>query len=435
MSKLHIRPPWIYGVHEAGRLKRSYLPLGPLLVNVAARKALASAGEVLRRYPYIVYVDSRDKASPMQVLKWFRYGFFPKRETLVVSRLHLREAAGQLREYERAGVDHLFFWPFNVLDLSQTAAVFYPYHTNTNQIVMKRNGPVHIFIGHGDSDKAGSINPLTRIYDHVLVAGHASTERLVAARVMSDHDATLGRAIRVGMPYVEPVQTSGLTPPPDAYVLYAPTWEGVERRQHYSSLERGYGTRLIKWLLGTTDRSVVFRPHPSTGRMLPAYARWAEDVVAAFANEPRFSVHADVGGSCPSAESLRRSGARARECTPSESILGAQIVVADVSSMASSAVYFGRPVIVIDKENLPNRSPESRVLDAHVSATLEYGTTPADSVAQLFTSADAWLAAHAAVLQARARCVSLESFLESVAPDQRVEHLVKHARRGPFVRS
>jgi hypothetical protein len=277
---------------------RSYRRIGPALIHRVLRGG-PSPTEVMRRYPYLVYSDSADPNSAAQLIKWFRYGFLRPESSLVVARFYYGAASEQIRQLESEGISYLFFWPFDVLDLSQARVVLYPYHTNTNQILIKRRGPVHVFIGHGDSDKVGSVNPLTRIYDHIFVSGDLTIQRLCDARVVNPYDVAEGRLVRVGMPYLAPVSEEDLKPPRSGYVLYAPTWEGIDGTQCYSSLEAGYGERLVSWLLLNTELDVVFRPHPSTGRKSPAFLDFIAAIWKKHQRHPRFHVHWDVGAPSP----------------------------------------------------------------------------------------------------------------------------------------
>lgn len=57
----------------------------------------------------------------------------------------------------------------------------------------------HVFIGHGDSDKASSAHSVMKVYDHMLVAGQAHIDRMVAAGLHMPDDYY----IKVGRPQLE----------------------------------------------------------------------------------------------------------------------------------------------------------------------------------------------------------------------------------------
>ncbi len=433
--KLRYLPKYVYGLARPGnRYDRSYVSVGPALVDLPTRRSAAGALSVMRRFPYLVYCDSRDPNSASQQVKWARHGFLPRDRTLFVCRLYRLVAKQQIRQLEEAGVSYLFFAPFELLDTGNAQAVFYPYHTNTNQIAIKQPGPIHIFLGHGDSDKAGSINPMTRMYDHVFVAGDLTIQRLVASKVFTTHDAAHGRGVRVGMPYLKPVDANLLAPPPDGYILYAPTWEGVEPRQHYSSLEAGFGSDVVDVLLRHTALHVVFRPHPSTGQKMAHYRALAEALIARHAAHPRFHVHGDVGGTCPKGPTLERPTRYTARCSPSDSLAGARWVIADISSMLSSALYMGRPVAVIRKASLPDQSFRVDVLTAETAFAIDHGQPLDAGFAVRFADGATYNLAVDRMRTARSRAISVEPYLADVPVPSQVDTIIQRLHRSEYRR-
>ncbi len=148
------------------------------------------------------------------------------------------------------------------LTLPTLGATFYA-AAGTTVLHSLRPAVRSIFIGHGDSDKAGSVEPFLRVYDEIWVAGPAAAERLRA------NVHTAASPVRVvGRP-----QATAPTPARKRdsvrTVLYAPTWEGQVPREDYSSVVRS-GRQIVATLLSLPDVRVLFRPHPSTGQRLPA---------------------------------------------------------------------------------------------------------------------------------------------------------------------
>jgi hypothetical protein len=131
------------------------------------------------------------------------------------------------------------------------------------------------FIGHGDSDKNASANPFSKVYDEIWVAGAAGRERYVRAGVGIRPDAL----IEVGRPQTALIRTGA----PDGdipTVLYAPTWEGWDREQDYSSV-RTHGPALVRAVLShPRPLRLMYRPHPYTGRRDPAVAAAHRLIVA-----------------------------------------------------------------------------------------------------------------------------------------------------------
>lgn len=148
-----------------------------------------------------------------------------------------------------------------------TRAVLYPNNHSLNFRCLRYGGPVHIFIGHGESDKGSSSSNQLRAYDYALVAGEASKRRMKGIRFFDTNE----RVIPVGRPQID-----GADPPlvPDAVrtwhgdeapvVLYAPTWEGDRPSMAYGSA-KSHGLSLVNALLDDGGYHVIFRPHPSSG--------------------------------------------------------------------------------------------------------------------------------------------------------------------------
>ena len=59
----------------------------------------------------------------------------------------------------------------------------YPANTGKNLHMIRIRGVAHVFVGHGDSDKAASSNPFARVYNQVWVAGQAGRDRYLRAGV------------------------------------------------------------------------------------------------------------------------------------------------------------------------------------------------------------------------------------------------------------
>jgi hypothetical protein len=77
-------------------------------------------------------------------------------------------------------------------------AVFYPANNGINMQAVRNNDLTHVFLGHGDSNKASSANKVFRLYDHVWVAGQAHIDRF--ARVTGNYSALEFRI--VGQPWM-----------------------------------------------------------------------------------------------------------------------------------------------------------------------------------------------------------------------------------------
>jgi hypothetical protein len=232
--------------------------------------------------------------------------------------------------------------------------------------------------------------------------------------------------VKVGMPYL-----AHLGPRPEArpraesYVLYAPTWEGVDKRQQYSSLEAGYGEQLLEFLLEHAGQDVVFRPHPSTGRKVPEYAELLRRTVARFAGHPRFHVHADPTDQMLVGPALPRSK-WARTCSVSESLESARWVVTDVSSIVSAAIHHACPFAIVLKPALPETTQGGLV--AHAAARVTFGAPPARELDAAMFEDERYAKAQAEVLAARKALSSVEAYLEGIGRDRQLDCILSAPR-------
>jgi hypothetical protein len=161
--------------------------------------------------------------------------------------------------------------------LFSARVALYPANTLKNMHLLREPGIKHVFIGHGDSDKVSSINPFTRVYDEVWVAGQAGRDRWARARVGVRDEAI----VEVGRPQLDSVHPVGSAPLPERLtVLYAPTWEGWNDDKFFSSITR-MGPLLVRALLDMHPAvRVIYKPHPFTGMRDPRAARSHEQIAA-----------------------------------------------------------------------------------------------------------------------------------------------------------
>jgi len=185
-------------------------------------------------------------------------------------------------------------------------------------------------IGHGDSDKAASRNPVNALYDELWVAGPAARRRKLAG-------LTRPMPVRVvGRPQVRGVQPARpLLPGTPLRVLYAPTWEGLAEDPYESSLLHS-GPAIVRALLSSPDVEVVYRPHPKTGFRTAAFSRADEQVRAL----------------------LTAAGPQHRVARPGDVDLytcfdEVDVLVADISGVVTDFLASDKPYFVVDGRGLP----------------------------------------------------------------------------------
>jgi hypothetical protein len=126
---------------------------------------------------------------------------------------------------------------------------------NFDSLVSRRM--LHIHVSHGESDKLCMVSNQVKAYDLVFVAGEAAVCR--HRSVLLGFDET--RLVRVGRPQLD------LRPPPvlplttRQTILYAPTWEGEDSSNDYTSIDV-YGPAILAAALAVPETRIVYKPHP-----------------------------------------------------------------------------------------------------------------------------------------------------------------------------
>ena len=223
--------------------------------------------------------------------------------------------------------------------------VLYPTNVVRNNEMVRIPGPMHSFIGHGDSDKVGSFSPLNRMYDEIWVAGRAAIDRYAAV----DEGIDLSVLRAVGRPQLAEIRRA--VPPTEEaqrlVVLYAPTWEGFFDEADYSSVAR-MGERIVREVL---DSGAVlrFKPHPLTGHRLGSAAKALEAIE----------------------DLLRRAGEGSGLVPNTPDALytafnEADVLISDISSVITDFLASRKPYLVTNPRDVPDA--EFRALFPSASA-------------------------------------------------------------------
>ena len=141
--------------------------------------------------------------------------------------------------------------------------LLYPNQNVKNFYPLRFPKAVHVFVSHGESDKAYMSQNTVKRYDLYFAAGRAAIDRISGSVAGFD---TTSRMIEIGRPqsldtYQNP---SDLHESDKRRVLYAPTWEGVTRATRYTSIV-SHGQKLVQDLIDTGEYQVTYRPHPLSG--------------------------------------------------------------------------------------------------------------------------------------------------------------------------
>jgi PHD/YefM family antitoxin component YafN of YafNO toxin-antitoxin module len=207
--------------------------------------------------------------------------------------------------------------------------VLYAGHDAGNFAMLGHGRRWHVFIGHGESDRADAVTNHVKVYDYDLVAGDAAIDRL--HRALWDYDVP-ARAIPIGRPQADHCAGSVPYPADDrTVVLYAPTWEGECPAESYGSLV-SHGRALVREVLASGAHRLVYRPHPRTGTLDAGHEAAHREVVAAIAAANR----AD-----PDAHHLHDTDAQL-----DWQLATADAAIVDVSALVYDRLATGRPVLV-----------------------------------------------------------------------------------------
>ncbi|WP_411699320.1 CDP-glycerol glycerophosphotransferase family protein [Conyzicola sp.] len=213
---------------------------------------------------------------------------------------------------------------------SQDIKIVFYVNQNTKNFQMFRYGRMwHVFINHGESDKMYMTTNQFKAYDFSFVAGDAAKERL--ARKLWDFDVDR-RAISIGRPQADHFAADLPYPEDDrTVVLYAPTWEGDRESAAYGSIAT-HGVALVNALIATGTHRVVYRPHPRSGVIDPAYGAANRSIIAAI----RSANAAD-----PAAHHIFDDGNDL-----GWQLAGADVAITDISAMVYDRLATGKPLIV-----------------------------------------------------------------------------------------
>ena len=241
------------------------------------------------------------------------------RTVLVLVRRH--EVVGRLRT-SLPVVASPYTAPITRLSLPPRFVALFVTHSGDNVAMLRKAGAVSVFVGHGDSDKPDSINPVARVYDQVWVAGPLGRRRYDEAGV------EVAAVVEVGRPQTTVVgSAAGATS-----VLYAPTWEGWGDDPHHSSLAH-VGVALVRALL-SHDVEVRYRPHPLTGRRDPSIRAAHQQILRLLEAAPN-------GRAVDTADEPLTA-----------SFAAASALVGDVSSVVGEFLAWDRPYAVVDTRDL-----------------------------------------------------------------------------------
>ena len=334
--------------------------------RIDLRRAVAERGPLPRHHFRIAVYFADGPVNMYQIRQWYA----PLRQlsqewpVVVISRA-IRGADALLRD----GALPVAFAP-TVSDVEQVLAeqdvrvVLYVNQNARNFQMFRYGRRWHVFINHGESDKMYMTTNQFKAYDYAFIAGEAARARL--SRTLWDYDLD-ARTFSIGRPQAD--HYSGAVPytaDRRRVVLYAPTWEGDRPAAHYGSIVT-HGEALVSALLATGRHRVIYRPHPRSGVVDPAYGAANTRIVAALAA---------ANAADPTAQHVHDTGPDL-----GWQLAAADVAVVDISAMVYDRLAAGRPLLVTRPTD-----PEAEVDDSGYLSDCDW--LDADSAADIEARVD-----------------------------------------------
>ena len=269
------------------------------------------------------------RRSAFQVTMWL-----PHLERLGVPFMLVTRTASAFRQLQEA-TDHPVILRRSLTDLDDlivpsVRGVFYVNNAMRNNHMVRYSQLTHIQLLHGESDKASSASPVTRMYDLNFVAGQAAIDRFERCGVPMPP----GIFRITGRPQVEGIDAgrAAIEEIGTPSVLYAPTWLGNQAETNYSSLPAG--PTIVRGLL-ERGCTVVFRPHPYSADS-PSLRAACEEIRDVLAADAAATGRAHLFGTVAE-----------REMSVVDCFNAADAMIADVSGVVGDFLHSGKPLAMV----------------------------------------------------------------------------------------
>ena len=120
-----------------------------------------------------------------------------------------------------------------LLELSRFKALIYVNNSYQNFQTLAYQQAAHIHVNHGESDKISMVSNQAKAYDKVFVAGAAAKDRYLSAVAWLEEK----NLIPIGRPQLDLDTTPILEKSTLKTITYAPTWEGEDEANNYTSMD------------------------------------------------------------------------------------------------------------------------------------------------------------------------------------------------------
>jgi hypothetical protein len=135
--------------------------------------------------------------------------------------------------------------------------ILYVNNSSMNFQTLAAKKSFHVHLNHGESDKMSMTSRQMYAYDFVAVAGQAAKDRLKNSLMVADDS----KEWVIGRPQLDLLIEPLAVDKSRKILIYAPTWQGDQEANNYSSLDI-YGKKIIKALLDQPNATVIYKPHP-----------------------------------------------------------------------------------------------------------------------------------------------------------------------------
>jgi hypothetical protein len=327
-------PTWLYVVVTLIEALAVSIMIGHAArANLISRRSLAALPKALQKYrpAFAIYYGGLHGAR-YQLGMWLPYLERLEKPFVIITRE--AETVPTITELTRAPVlvprRSSALGTLDTLVVKSMKAAFYVQGSRANLSFQRFGQLTHVWLNHGDSDKAANFSARHATYDKVLVSGELAVERYAAHGVKMPP----GRLVVVGRPQIEKIEVRDQRLPVGAprTVLYAPTWRGGRPGTDYSSLP--LGDRIVAALL-ERQATVIFRPHPLSYAD-PADVGLIRQIQQRLRADQRSTGRRHVWGQ------QAESGWDVADC-----INASDALVTDVSSVASDNLASGKPFAMV----------------------------------------------------------------------------------------
>jgi hypothetical protein len=290
-------------------------------------------------------------------------------------------------------------------DRADFHAVIYVNNGWTNFQSLSFQQAVHLHVNHGESDKICMVSNQAKAYDKVFVAGEAAVRRHAAAIAWFDPS----HLVRVGRPQLDLPVPDPLPPFDGVTLCYAPTWEGEDEANNYTSLDC-YGMRIIDAALRQPNARVLYKPHPRILETPEPSIRAAHQAIV-----QRIRAAAQ--------QNPERGHAYIPEADILGVLRGTDLLIADVSSVSLDHLYLRPDAALALCDRRTNRS--GLVLDAPIAKASFI--VDADSIDDLDTAFAGLLAVNAPREERRAM---RDFYFDGLEPGESTERFWQETLRA-----